>query len=97
VLGEDVPATRHMLEITIGGAVIVFSVASFFKQTRWAHLLTGAAAVFIGATAYLFAPRPGPPMAQNAITVALFLLMTCIIPNEASRPPHPWRRPRQGA
>ena len=82
---------RRLNEVATGAAVVALAVASFFRPTRWAHLLTIGVAVWIGAAAYFFEPRPGPPGAQNDITVALLLLMTCILPNEASQPPRPWR------
>jgi hypothetical protein len=82
---------RQLNELICGIAVVVFAIASFFRPTRWAHLLTGVVAVWLGASAYFIEPRPGPPGAQNDITIALLLIMMFLIPNEASRPPVPWR------
>jgi hypothetical protein len=87
------PAWRHLNEVACGVAVVVFALASFFAPTRWAHLLTGAVAVWLGGSEYFLEPRPGPPGAQNDITTALLLIMTFLIPNEASKPPAPWRKP----
>ena len=91
VLVHPEPYLRHLNEIASGAAVVVLGIASFFRPTRWAHLLIGVVALWIGAAAYFYEPRPGPPGAQNDITVALLLLMICILPNEASQPPRPWR------
>ena len=85
------PAWRHLNEIVCGAAVIVFAIASFFRPTRWAHLLTGVVALWLGGSAYVFEPRPGPPGAQSDITMAYLLIMMFLIPNDASSPPGPWR------
>lgn len=82
------------LDITAGGAVVLFSLLSFWKPTGWAHLLTAALAVGLGGYAYLAWERPGPPGAQNEITVAMLLLLLAIIPNDANQPPVPWRAER---
>jgi hypothetical protein len=74
-----------------GCLVILLAAASFVRPTRWAHLVTGAVAIWLGASAYFGFERPGPPAAQNQITVALVLLTFIVVPNEASKPPEPWR------
>jgi hypothetical protein len=92
VLPHPEPPFRFLNEVVSGFAIVVLSIASFFRPTRWAHLVTGAVALWVGAAAYFFEPRPGPPGAQNDITVAFLLLMLCILPNEASQAPRPWRQ-----
>ena len=92
VLPAREPAWRHTNEVICGIAVIVFAVASFFHPTRWAHLLTGGVALWLGASTYFLETRPGPPGAQNDITLAYLLIMMFLIPNKASTPPTPWRR-----
>lgn len=82
---------RQWNEILCGVAVVGLAIASFFRPTRWAHLVTGAVALWLGLAAYFFEPRPGPPGAQNDITTAIWLLMLVILPNESSQPPVPWR------
>ena len=91
VLPDPDPPMEHFNEIASGAAIVLLSIASFFRPTRWAHLVTGLVALWVGAAAYFFEQRPGPPIAQNDITVAFLILMLCILPNEASQPPPPWR------
>jgi hypothetical protein len=86
------PAWRHTNEVVCGLAVIVFAIASFFRATRWAHLMNGAVALWLGLSTYFLEDRPGPPGAQNDITLAYLLLLMFLIPNEASKPPMPWRK-----
>ena len=91
VIAHPEPELRRINEVAAGAVIVLLSLASFFRATRWAHLVTGGVALWIGLAAYFFEPRPGPPGAQNDITVAILLLMTCILPNEASQPPRSWR------
>lgn len=79
------------IDIAAGTAVVLFSLFSFWHRTAWAHLLTGGLAALLGAYAYFGWPRPGPPAAQNEITVAMILVLLAIIPNDANRPPAAWR------
>jgi hypothetical protein len=79
------------IDLAAGLIVIVLSLLSFWRRTEWAHLVTVGLALALGAWAYLAFERPGPPAAQNEITVAILLILLGIIPNEASRPPRPWR------
>jgi hypothetical protein len=95
VIPHPEPELRRLNEITSGAVIVILSIASFFQMTRWAHLVTGLVALWIGGAAYFLEPRPGPPGAQNDITVAILLLMVCILPNEASQPPGPWRVPEK--
>jgi hypothetical protein len=92
VIPHPEPTWRHLNEVACGVAVILFAVASFFRPTHWAHLLTGVVALWLGGTAYLLEPRPGPPGAQNDITVAYLLILMFLIPNHASKPPISWRK-----
>jgi hypothetical protein len=78
-------------DIVSGCAVILLAAASFAHPTRWAHLVIGAVAVWLGASAYFGFDRPGPPAAQNEIVIAVLMLMFFLIPNQASKPPEPWR------
>ena len=79
------------IDIAAGSAVVVLSLLSFWHRTDWAHLVTALVAVGFGLFAYLGWERPGPPAAQNVITVAYILLLLAIVPNEANQPPRPWR------
>ena len=78
-------------DVAAGAAVVLFSLLSFWRRTEWAHFVTVLLALALGAWAYLAFERPGPPAAQNEITVAILLILLGIIPNEASQPPRPWR------
>lgn len=79
------------IDLAAGSAVVVFSLLSFWRPAERAHLLTAALAIGLGAVAYFGWERPGPPAAQNEITVALLLVLLAIVPNEANEPPEPWR------
>ena len=81
-------------DLVAGSAVVLFSLLSFWRRTEWAHFLTAALALGLGLLAYFGWQRPGPPAAQNEITVAMILLLLAIVPNEATQPPRVWRRER---
>jgi hypothetical protein len=78
-------------DVATGCAAIVCSLAAFARPLARAHLLTGAAGVWLIASGYFSMPRPGPPAAQNEIVIGLLLAMLAVVPTEASRPPAPWR------
>jgi hypothetical protein len=80
-------------DVAAGSAIVVLSLLSFWSRTERAHFATGLLAIGLGASAYLGWERPGPPAAQNELTVALLLVLLALVPNEASAPPKPWRRP----
>ena len=79
------------IDMAAGACVVLLSLLSFWPRAEWAHLGTALLALGLGTYAYLAWERPGPPAAQNEIFVALLLLLLAIVPNEASRPPKPWR------
>lgn len=81
----------RVVDVAAGALVVAFSVASFWRRMEWAHLLTAALGLGLAAYAYLAFPRPGPAGAQNEIVVGLLLVLFAIVPNEAARPPRPWR------
>jgi SPW repeat len=91
VFGQAEGSKFDLISILPGCAVILLAAASFAPRTRRAHLAIGAVAIWLGATAYFDFERPGPPAAQNQITLALLLLTMFVIPNQASVPPEPWR------
>jgi hypothetical protein len=72
-------------------AVIVLALASFWSPLRFAHVANIAMALWLIAFGFWVSPYPTPPALQNDIVVGLLLLMFAIVPNEASRPPRPWR------
>jgi hypothetical protein len=79
-------------DIVSGIAVILLAVLSFFLPTRWAHIAIGVVALWLWGSAYFLEQRPGPPAAQNERTIGVLLLMFCLLPNQASQPPAPWRK-----
>jgi hypothetical protein len=91
--GTDAIGEWSAVHVAAGAAVVTLSLLSFWRPTAHAHLLTAALAVGLTLYAYVAGERPGPPAAQNAITVGLLLLLLAIVPNDASRPPAPWRQP----
>lgn len=82
------------IDITVGSVIVLLSLLSFWRPARWAHLGTAAVAAGLALFAYFGFERPGPPAAQNELTVAYLLLIFAIVPNEATLPPEPWRRER---
>jgi hypothetical protein len=71
--------------------VIVLALVSFWSSLRFAHVANLVAALWLIAFGFLASPYPAPPALQNDIVVGMLLLMFAIIPNEATRPPRPWR------
>jgi hypothetical protein len=72
-------------------AVIVLALVSFWPPLRFAYIGNLAIALWLMAFGFWASPYPTPPALQNDIVVGLLLLMFAIVPNEASRPPVPWR------
>ena len=93
--GTEAVAAFALRDIAVGTAVMTCSLLSFWPRTAWAHFITATLAVGLGAIAWAGWERPGPPAAQNEITLALLLLLLAIIPNETSLPPRPWRAARE--
>jgi hypothetical protein len=70
-------------------AFIAFALLSFWRPLQYVHLLTGAAALVMYGLGWM-QDRPTPPGWQNEMFVALLLMMTCLVPNHAARPPQAW-------
>ena len=79
-----------------GGIVVICSLLCYWRPTRRAHVVTLLVGLGLAAYGYFVTERPGPPAAQNDIMVGLLLFIFAIIPTEASLPPEPWRRAREG-
>ena len=77
-----------------GSVIIVASLMAFWHRTAWARFITLAASLWLMGHGYFAAVRPGPPAAQNEITVGLLLILFAILPNETNRPPIGWRGPQ---
>ena len=72
--------------------VIAASCFSFRESTRHARAVTALVGLWLVGAAYVTASRPAEPELQNQFTVGLLLILFVVIPNEANRPPRPWRR-----
>jgi hypothetical protein len=71
--------------------IIVLALVSFWPPLRFAHIANLAIALWLIAFGFWASSYPAPPALQNNIVVGLLLLMFAIFPNEATRPPRPWR------
>ena len=71
--------------------VIVLALISFWAPLRFAHLANLLVALWLIAFGFFASSYPPPPALQNDIVVGLLLLMFAIVPNEAAKPPRPWR------
>jgi hypothetical protein len=71
--------------------VIVLALVSFWPPLRFAHVANLTIALWLIAFGFWASSYPAPPALQNNIVVGLLLLMFAIVPNEATRPPRPWR------
>jgi hypothetical protein len=78
-------------DVVCGGLVVALSLLSWWKPTSWAHYFTGLVGAWLGIATWWLVDRPGPPAAQNQITVAVLLLTMFLLPNKASDPPETWR------
>jgi hypothetical protein len=94
VLGHDGGRGRVLEDAIYGAIVATLAVLSFFHRARHAHFGLLAVAAWLFVRAYFLSPTPPPGWAQNHLLVGLILLMLAMIPNEASKPPLPWRSPR---
>jgi hypothetical protein len=72
--------------------VILLALVSFWPPLRFAHVANLAVGLWLIAFGFLAFPYPTPPALQNNVIIGLLLLMFAIVPNEASRPPRPWRQ-----
>jgi SPW repeat len=72
-------------------AVIVLALISFWPPLRLAHVANLAIALWLIVFGFWVSTYPTPPALQNNVAVGLLLLMFAIIPNEANKPPRPWR------
>ena len=73
--------------VVSGSVVILASLLSFWDRTRFGHLVTLVVSLWLATHGYFWADRPGPPAAQNELTVGLLLLLFAVLPNEINDPP----------
>jgi hypothetical protein len=72
--------------------VILLALVSFWPPLRFAHVANLAVGLWLIAFGFWAFPYPTPPALQNNVVIGLLLLMFAVIPNEANRPPRPWRQ-----
>lgn len=82
------------IAVISGGLLITTSLLSFWHGARFARFGTLVIALSLAGHGYFSASRPGPPAAQNELTIGLLLLLFAVLPNETNRPPEPWRARR---
>jgi hypothetical protein len=87
----DSSSSYYVKDLVCGGLVVALSALSWWKPASWAHYFTGGVATWLGITTWWFVERPGPPAAQNEITMAVLLVTMFLLPNQASDPPATWR------
>ena len=80
--------------VVSGSIVIVASLLAFWPPAAGARYVTLATSCWLTAHGYLWAVRPGPPAAQNEITIGLILLLFAILPNHVNREPSTAPEPR---
>lgn len=90
----NIPA-RHTgvwtVDLAAASLIFMFSLASYWRPMRRAHLGTAAVAVVVLLYGFVQA-RPVPSWHQNHILVGILLIMFAIIPSRATLPPRPWQR-----
>ena len=92
VFGGTPEVDRFVTSAVVSGSVvIVASLMAFWHRAGWARFVTLAASLWLVGHGYFAAVRPGPPAAQNEITVGLLLILFAILPKETNRPPIGWR------
>lgn len=80
------------IDFAAGSLVILLGLLSFWRPARWAHLALLLVAAGLIAGAYARSGESALASAQNHMSIGVLLLMFAIIPNDASQPPHGWRR-----
>lgn len=80
------------IDFGLSTIILLFASLSYYRPTRYAHLLTLVVAVGMLAWGRFAYGSPPPPIEQNHIFVGFLLLMIALIPSEASLPPEPWRQ-----
>jgi len=83
-------ATLVWVDVLTGLSICALAGLSWWKPTRYAHVLILFIAIGLVVCGRLDGTPPAPAQ-QNHIVVGLFLLMIAIIPNDASHPPKAWR------
>ena len=75
-----------------GTIVMATSVLSFWEPARHARIGTALVGLWLLAFSYSTAGRPAELELQNLFVSGLLLILFVVVPNEANRPPRPWRK-----
>ena len=75
-----------------GTIVVAASLLSFWEPARHARIATTLVGLWLIAFSYSTAGRPAEPELQNLFVSGLLLILFVVVPNEANRPPRPWRK-----
>jgi hypothetical protein len=92
--GRDDARLAH--DLAAAALIAALALASFSRRLRRAHLLLLPVALWLMAFGWLRHEAEPLGLAQNHILLGLTLLMTAILPTEATKPPRPWRAYRGG-
>lgn len=82
---------RWANDLAIGCILIVFSLASYWRPTGWAHWLLIPVGAWMVTFGRLSGTPPLAPALQNEIVVGLLLMMFAIVPNNAAVPHARWQ------
>lgn len=79
-------------DFIVATLIALFSLGSIYKPLRKIHLVNLAISFYLIFLSYLFRDSPMYGPLQNYMVLGILILMTAIIPAEASKPPVPWRK-----
>lgn len=79
-------------DFTVATLIALFSLGTYYKPLRKIHLVNLAIALYLIFLSYLFQDSPMYAALQNYMVLGIIILMTAIIPSEATKPPIPWRK-----
>lgn len=84
--------TLWINDLSCAALVLLLSLLSFWRPLGGLHFINAAVAFWLISFGYFVTFHTAEAASQNHIMVGLLLLMLSIIPNEATRPPRPWRK-----
>ena len=90
--GSDSAPSPAVNSFLYGTLVIATSVLSFWEPARHARIGTALVGLWLLAFSYAAAGRPAALELQNLFVSGLLLILFTVVPNEANRPPRPWRK-----
>jgi hypothetical protein len=78
-------------DVAVGALVAVLALASLARRRPRTHLLEVPVALWLAAFGWMRYETPPLGVAQNHLLLGLVLLMSAVLPTDASRPPAAWR------